>query len=154
MAHSFEPHDHTNCQAAVLRTVVETCEKNGLRLTPVRRRVLEILLETHQAQSAYDILDTLKQEGFGAAPPVAYRALDFLQTHGFAHKIETRNAYVACTAPGEHHDPAFLICRKCNTVAETEAAGHPAMPGFVTEQVVQEVEGICPNCLSETSQYL
>ncbi len=47
-------------------------------MTPVRRRVLEILLEKHRAMGAYDVLDRLAAEGFGNQPPVAYRALDFL----------------------------------------------------------------------------
>ena len=88
-------------------------------------------------------------------PPTAYRALDFLVTHGFAHKIERLNAFAACMHPGEHHTPAFLICRKCDAVAETRAelskdmlgkAAHDA--GFSIEQAVVEAIGLCPNCQS------
>jgi Fur family zinc uptake transcriptional regulator len=82
------------------------CAAEGLRLTPVRRKALELLLKEHRALGAYAILDRLRAAGFGSQPPVAYRALDFLTQHGFAHKIERLNAFIACAHPGEsHHSP-------------------------------------------------
>jgi Fur family zinc uptake transcriptional regulator len=72
------------------------CAAGGLRFTPVRRKVLEILLQDHRALGAYSILDRLREEGFGSQPPVAYRALDFLVANGLAHKIERLNAFIAC----------------------------------------------------------
>ena len=122
-------------------------------MTPVRRRVLEILLHEHRALGAYDILDKLRSEGLGSQPPVAYRALDFLVTHGFAHKIERLNAFVACAHPGEVHDPAFLICRKCDGVAEAQTksargqlGSSAKIAGFHIERAVLEAVGVCPNC--------
>ncbi|WP_420324510.1 Fur family transcriptional regulator [Mameliella sp.] len=150
----FEHHDHHHCIATSLRTVEEACKAQGLQFTPVRRRVLEILLDEHRAMGAYDVLDVLRKEGLGSQPPVAYRALDFLVANGFAHRIERLNAFVACTAPGERHAPCFLICRACSAVAETPgrrasdalraAAGEL---GFKVERVAIEAEGLCPACV-------
>ena len=119
----------------------------------MRRRVLEILLERHHALGAYDILDQLRQEGLGSQPPVAYRALDFLVSHGFAHKIERLNAFVACAHTGQDHVPAFLICRSCSKVAEAQATpdrGHLAQAareaGFTIERMIIEAVGLCPGC--------
>ena len=95
----FSSHDHTHCITDNMAQIEAHCAKEGLQLTPVRRRVLEILLHEHRALGAYDILDKLRSEGLGSQPPVAYRALDFLVTHGFAHKIERLNAFVACANP-------------------------------------------------------
>lgn len=149
----FDHHDHSACRSHGLQTVEAQCAAQGLNLTPVRRRVLEILLEDHRALGAYDILDRLRQEGLGSQPPVAYRALDFLTTHGFAHKIERLNAFTACTHPGQNHAPVFLICRICNSVAEGMAEPArgtldrvAAETGFKIERTVTEAEGICPNC--------
>ena len=137
------------------------CEAEGLRLTPVRRRVLEILLESHRALGAYDVLERLTAEGLGAHPPVAYRALEFLTEHGFAHKLERRNAFVACACPGEDarsaHRPAFLICRNCDAVAETDAAPvaralNAAASGFRIEAAAVEAEGLCPTCQSSSDE--
>ena len=129
------------------------CRAAKLQFTPVRRRVLEILLERHQAMGAYDILGKLAEEGLGSQPPVAYRALDFLVSNGFAHKIEHLNAFTACTHPGQDHTPMFLICRACNSVAEAAAhisrdtLGKTARAeGFAIEKAVIEAEGLCPNC--------
>ncbi len=150
---SFEPHDHTQCIASTLDAVGAQCVQQGLQFTPVRRRVLEILLQEHRAWGAYEILDRLREEGLGSQPPVAYRALDFLVKHAFAHKIERLNAFIACTHPGEDHAPAFMICRKCDAVAEAHAElntgqlGDAARAaGFQIEGSVIEAKGLCPKC--------
>lgn len=154
MSHSaFAPHDHARCVSATLSAAEDHCAAAGLRFTPVRRRVLEILIGEHRALGAYDILARLGAEGLGSQPPVVYRALDFLTGIGFVHRIEKMNAYVACTQPGPRHAPAFMICRSCDAVAETPASlGHGALDkaaaeaGFVIERAVMEAEGLCPDC--------
>lgn len=154
----FESHDHRHCIETALNTVEETCSSQGLQLTPIRRRVLEILLAEHRAMGAYDVLDHLRQEGRGAQPPVAYRALDFLVANGFVHRIERLNAFIACALPGERHAPCFLICRTCSAVAETPGRrasqvlrDAAAEIGFQVERVAIEAEGLCPSCASEAA---
>jgi len=150
----FRPHDHALCVEGALAAAEARCAEEGLRLTPVRRKVLELLLQEHRALGAYALLDLLKEAGFGSQPPVAYRALDFLTAHGFAHKIERLNAFVACSHPGAHHAPAFMICRLCDAVAEAHAAPAKGVlgaaakaAGFQIEKTVVEAEGVCPKCL-------
>jgi Fur family zinc uptake transcriptional regulator len=149
----FAHHDHETCIKQAVSAAGARCTSAGLKFTPVRKRVLEILLEEHRALGAYEVLDRLRKEGFGSQPPVAYRALDFLTKHGFVHKIERLNAFIACSHPDEQHTPAFLICHDCNSVAETEAdlsQGHlariAASTGFEIERAILEAEGLCPNC--------
>ena len=150
---AFAVHDHRQCRTATLVAVEQACADQGLRLTAARRRVLEILLEEHRALGAYDVLRRLTAEGATPQPPVAYRALDFLVEHGFAHRIERLNAYVACAAPAGQHPAAFLICRRCRAVAEVDAAtaalalGATAnSAGFAADHAMLEVEGLCPTC--------
>ena len=83
-----------------------------------------------------------------------YRALAFLIKQGLAHRIETRNAYVACV---QKHDEdrmvAFLVCDTCGTVGETST---PAMTEVVAALAkkarfrqatsVIEVTGTCAHC--------
>ncbi len=149
----FGRHDHASCIADGLAEAEARCAAKGLRLTPVRRKALEILLQEHRALGAYDMLDRLRAAGFGSQPPVAYRALDFLVAGGFAHKIECLNAFIACAHPGARHTPAFMICRTCEAVAEAQAApargslGKAARAsGFAIERTVVEAEGLCPAC--------
>ena len=118
----FEHHNHDACIADALARAEAHCASHGLKFTPVRRRTLEILLHEHRALGAYDLLDLLAQDGLGKQPPVAYRALDFLVSAGFAHKIERLNAYIACSHLGDDHSPAFLICRNCRIFPLSECS--------------------------------
>lgn len=150
---SFSDHKHTDCVITVLRTAEAICAERKLRMTPVRRRVLEILLEQHRAVGAYDVLERLRAEGLGSQPPVAYRALDFWVSAGLVHKIQNLNAFVACAHPADGHDPIFMICRGCGHVAESTASGKgsaaeraASAAGFRIEETVREIMGLCPSC--------
>ena len=150
----FDPHNHASCVAALLKAAEARCVAGGLQFTPVRRRVLEILLRGHRALGAYDILDELKRDGLGSQPPAVYRALDFLVREGLAHRIERINAYAACARPGGDHQPAFLICRDCGAVAETDSGfGQSRLgaaaeaSGFAIERIAVEALGLCPACV-------
>ena len=150
---AFAAHDHAHCAHDALVRAEALTAATGARLTPVRRRVLEILLEEHKALGAYDVLARLAQDGFGNQPPVAYRALEFLVDQGLAHRIQRLNAFTACTHMGEDHAPAFLICRSCHTVAEAAATParaalevEAAKAGFQVERTTIEALGLCPSC--------
>lgn len=152
-ATGFTPHDHTTCIAQGVEAAEAQCVEKGLKLTPVRRRVLEILLAEHRAMGAYEVLDVLRAEGLGSQPPVAYRALDFLVSNGFVHRIERLNAFIACSHSQDDHTPAFLICRDCTLVVETDSAlPRQALDtaaqdlGFTVERAAVEAEGLCPAC--------
>ena len=136
-----------------MKNIEEYCKEHSLKLTPVRRKVFELLLEEKRGLGAYRILDLLREAGFKSQPPVAYRALEFLVENGFAHKIGSQNSFVACTMPGEHHAPVFMICKKCDSVSEAPSSpsvsdlSHSLMEvGFEVEQTRIEAEGICSSC--------
>ena len=129
------------------------CQEKGLNFTPVRRKVLEILLQKNTAIGAYEILDLLREAGFKNQPPVAYRALEFLVQNGFAHKIEQLNSFIGCMHPGKDHSPAFMICRNCDSVSEEEALTRnfsvsqiASKAGFTVEKAVIEARGLCNSC--------
>lgn len=143
-------HDHGAC----LDRIEAAVAARSRPLTPIRRRVLEILTESHHALGAYDILGRLAADGAAAQPPVAYRALHWLQEAGFVHRVERLNAYVACCHPDGGHHAALLVCRNCRLVAEAPApdpAGAllgpaAAAAGFAVEDVTLEALGICAAC--------
>jgi len=150
---AFHSHDHITCAGDGLKRAEVLCADRGLRLTPVRRRTLEILLEGHRALGAYEVLERLAAEGFGHQPPVAYRALEFLVDSGLAHRVRRLNAFTACCQPGDAHAPVFLICRQCDAVAEaSERAIRDAVDetaagmGFEIERLNVEALGLCPAC--------
>ena len=147
-------HDHAQCISDALSAAASVCEHAGERLTPLRRRVLELVWSSHQPIGAYAVLDRLRQDGRSAAPPTVYRALEFLLEQGLVHRIESLNAFVGCAHPGDGHLVQFLICRKCGTAAEVEdrrvaeALGRSAAErGFALEARVVELSGLCEHCV-------
>jgi Fur family zinc uptake transcriptional regulator len=153
---AFRPHDHTECRGQALAAAKAACAARRLRLTPARAFVLETLLESHKAMTAYELLERLAAAGLGSQPPVVYRALDFLAANGFAHRIERLGAFVACTNGGAEHNAAFLVCRACRTVAETVMSrparglvAEASAAGFSVERIVVEAEGLCARCRTE-----
>lgn len=149
----FNSHDHNHCAIDGLARAEAILAERKLRLTPVRRETLQILLAEHRALGAYDVLERLASAGFGNQPPVAYRALEFLVEHGLAHKVRRLNAFAACMHPETDHAPVFLICRGCNALAETPAEpvraaldAAAAAIGFSIERTSIEALGLCPTC--------
>jgi len=153
MTRGPEPQDPVKCIADTISAAEQHCAAHGLRLTAVRRQVLEMLLREPVALGAYEILERLRQAGLNSQPPAAYRALDFLVSNGLAHKVERLNAFIACSYPGTAHSPAFMICRNCDAVAETSSHAvegtlleTASAAGFTIERTVVETEGLCSTC--------
>lgn len=89
------PHDHSRCVTHALTEAESICTRQGLRLTALRKRVLELVWHSHKPLGAYDILGVLSEEdGRRAAPPTVYRALDFLLENGLVHRIASLNAFI------------------------------------------------------------
>ncbi|MGB1876361.1 MAG: Fur family transcriptional regulator [Rhodospirillaceae bacterium] len=146
-------HDHGRCISGALKTAEDKSRSLGLRLTKTRRKVLEILWQSHKPLGAYDILDLLQENGRRPAPMVVYRALDFLIEAGLAHRLSSRNAFVGCSGPDDYHQAQFLICDQCGSAAELEARPiknaieeTATSAGFRVQHHVIEITGICPNC--------
>lgn len=150
---AFRQHDHGECVRSLMDAARDLCAKRELRLTPVREKVLELLLKSHAPLGAYVILSELAAAGFRAQPPVAYRALDFLVENGLVHRIEKINAFVACSQPREQHSPIFMICNDCQQVAETSVKPQSSSLdrtaraiGFNIQHTVVEAQGLCAQC--------
>src|SRR3990167_2037040 len=148
------PHDHSHCVNHALAEAESICTRQGLRLTTLRKRVLELVWGSHKPLGAYDILGVLSDEdGRRAAPPTVYRALDFLLENGLVHRISSLNAFVGCSPP-EHAPPGqFLICRSCHAAIEREQpaiseaiVASAAAVGFAVEGQTVEVVGLCAGC--------
>ena len=149
----FKKHNHDICYETAIQAFEKHCLENNLQCTPLRKKILEFLLKDHRPKGAYEILDLLRKEGLSSKPPIAYRVLDFLIEHGFAHKIHGLNSFIACSHPGDLHSPAFLICRKCERVAEIDdppsgfSFDKTSVFEFKVEQAFIEITGICNSCL-------
>jgi Fur family transcriptional regulator, zinc uptake regulator len=147
-------HDHDRCTADGIDHAERVCEQRSQKFTPIRRQVLQALLSSHRPLGAYEVIDELAKSMPRPAPITVYRALDFLMENGLVHRIESRNAYLACS---HDHDTAamvaFLICDRCGSVGEI-----PALPvaqglnaaaratGFAPKLSVVEITGTCAHC--------
>jgi len=146
-------HHHRHDAEGFVHAVVEACDKRELRLTPLRLAVLELVAASDKPVKAYDLLDRLKDDRAGAAPPTVYRALDFLLENGFIHKLESINAYVSCHHPEAEHQVPFLICDVCASAEElcdervARMLGDQAKErGFRARAQTLEVHGVCAQC--------
>ena len=125
----------------------------GERMTPARLRVLELLLAAGEPVKAYDLIARFGEDGQPAKPPTVYRALEFLERKGLAHRIASISAYVACTDDGEAaHAAAFLICDCCGATREVSGPDQGAMnaaataAGYAIARTTIEAHGRCAAC--------
>jgi Fur family zinc uptake transcriptional regulator len=148
-------HDHAGCgdRDHLMARAERVCAAAGDTLTPLRRRVLGLLIDAGGPSKAYDLMARVSEDGVPAKPPTVYRTLDFLMRHGLAHRIESLNAWVACGHAHEHGTSAFMICRECGASREMavsavasalqQAAGSA---GFVPDTTIIELTGLCAGC--------
>lgn len=131
---------------------------SNIKLTPSRQALLDILCAEGKPLGAYDLIDRMAQRtGKRPAPISVYRVLDFLVENGLAHRLSSRNAFLACAHQHTKSEPlAFLICDQCGGVSEqTSAALGSAMTALASEtsfkrrtQVI-ELTGLCASCSSQ-----
>lgn len=129
------------------------CRRRGERLTPIRRKVLELLLTSGKATKAYTLLDEMRKVHAGSAPPTVYRALDFLLAMGLVHRVESINAFAACHDLTHCHHGMLLVCQRCGAVQELH---EPAIERALLDKIADsgyrlatdaaELKGVCPAC--------
>ena len=121
-------HDHADCVAEAILTAELLCRDRGLRFTAIRRRVLELVWDSHKPIGAYDILEILGKESSSAAPPTVYRALEFLIEAGLVHRLDSLNAFIGCPDPASRHAGGIsqpcARCSKSRDFARTVEQSH------------------------------
>lgn len=148
------PHDHGACVHDALAKAQAICLTRGVKLTPLRGQVLEIVWRSHKPAGAYEVLDELQKTHKAARPPTVYRALEFLEAEGLIHRIESQNAYLGCIEAGAPHSSQFLICHGCGAAEEIADAALDAAiaaaasrTGFRAERKTVEISGLCARCI-------
>jgi Fur family zinc uptake transcriptional regulator len=156
-------HDHAVARdaAAVVARARIFCAGHRLKLTPSRAHVLESLAESAIPLGAYDLIECLAAKGYSRpAPPIIYRALEFLTANGFVHRIESKNAYLACDHI--HHTAhdviVFMLCEHCGLAQEASGdvlsaglADVSKEAGFTPRAQVIELAGLCSACKLKTN---
>lgn len=139
-------------RAALVRAEVR-CLAAGERWTEPRRRTFELLVEAGRPVKAYDLVASYGPGRRPTKPPTVYRALDFLIGLGLVHKVETRNAFIACPRPdAARHAANFLICEVCGRADELDLGMREPIEAiaqrlaFRLDRVVIEARGVCAAC--------
>lgn len=138
---------------SLLKTYDTYCKEAGLRASEPRRYVLEIIAGADKPATAYEILDALGKKIKSPKPPTVYRALESLSEHGFIHRIESLNAYIACGEGHRHQGSQFMICDSCGHVEEIHLCSVPdslqkqaAAKDFTIKYWNVELHGQCAQC--------
>lgn len=150
-------HDHSACVRQSMDRARGRFEERGERLTSLREAVFRVLAESHEALGAYDIIEKMRARGRRIAPISMYRVLDVLCQAGLVHRIESRNAFVACHGSGCEERPVlFLVCERCGRVAEAADGGLGEMvkklarsADFRPKDSVLELSGLCSDCADQ-----
>jgi len=144
---------HSDCIAKALHQAEEICADRGLRFTDLRRKVLELVWQSHGPIKAYDILGKLDHRIGAIKPPTVYRALEFLTENGLVHKVNSLNAFVGCSHPLKHRECYFLICTDCGEAKEccnpdiVDAISKTSRQNeFLAERITLEITGECSDC--------
>ena len=128
-------------------------------LTKNQSLVLDVLIKAGQPSGAYDLLDQLRQHGF-KAPLQVYRALEQLIGLGLVHRLESLNAFIACSHMSCQTSgaTAFVICDRCETVKEICDDSVSGFLASITKKTKMkasksniELHGLCNDCTNKST---
>ena len=123
-------------------------------LTKNQRIIFDLIDKSPEPLKAYSILHNVQKKGI-KAPLQVYRALDKLVEIGKIHKIESRNAFIACqnSSCQVAKATAFSICEMCEKVTEISSTGlSKYLTGFKDKEGMKyskynlEFFGLCKKC--------
>jgi len=139
------------------------CLNNGSKLTKKRKAILQRLLQSKQALTAYQLADYCRDELGESMPPMSvYRILDFLEGEQLVHKLKLANRFVACVhiaCDHRHEVSQFLICEQCYRVSEITVK-EPTLralrdkvnqAGFKLVSPQLELNCVCDDCANKSA---
>ena len=116
--------------------------------------IFNLIHKSSEPLKAYTILFNVQKKGI-KAPPQVYRALDKLVEIGKIHKIESKNAFVACRNSDCEISKAtaFSICESCEVVDEISdvklskyLSSYNHKKGMKFKRFNLEFFGLCQKC--------
>jgi Fur family zinc uptake transcriptional regulator len=128
--------------------------RQSVRLTSLRRAILEILIAADCPVKAYDIIEYMRDKGKRVTPATIYRTLDFLLQNGLVHRVHSLNAYIPCTAEHSNHVLLMFICSECQRATEiNDQTLYASMQSRLKELGISlhdsriEIQGTCKECM-------
>ena len=133
-------------------TVRERLHDRGLRWTPQRRVLIDVLSRSDGHVTGADLIERCREVDPTTIPSTVYRTLDVLEELGIvrhAHGIDGREEYHVLPAADHGH----LHCTRCRATWEIDAAEAAALVSVLCEQRGFEVDlshlsisGLCAGC--------
>jgi len=130
---------------------LETLKRNGLKLTPQRRLIVDIIHGAHEHISAEEIIDIVQRRMPGVNKSTIYRTLEILEQAGSIYKSESNDRFIYHHAEEGHHH--HLVCTGCGkTVQCSEDVFDPTARslvkhyGFSADFKHVVVNGLCDSC--------
>ncbi|MCZ2329018.1 Fur family transcriptional regulator [Bartonella sp. F02] len=129
------------------------------KLTRNQMLVLDILKNSQGPLSAYAILNRLREEGL-RSPLQVYRALEKLIQLKCVHRLESVNAFMACSYPNhcQHELTTFAICDNCGKVNEIQNKKIVHDIRKITQNIdfqsyksTIEIRGTCKECFIKSN---
>ncbi|MEM0928264.1 MAG: hypothetical protein AAGI89_03125 [Pseudomonadota bacterium] len=117
------------------------------------RMVLSCLQESQAPMKAYELLESLRNEGINA-PMTVYRALSRLASSGHVRKIESLNAYFAVPEDGRGNFGAFFLCDGCDAIAFRQLSAEDLQRLVPDMDVVDAAIEIRTKCVSSLGPLL
>jgi len=138
-----------------LAHAADTLHHNGLRLTRLKRAVLQQFIDGGCAFTAEEIGDRM---GLGGDRSALYRCLASLEHVGILTHLYLNDdcrRYDLADGFGAHHH--HLVCTECAAVERLDgclldgaAAGRLANTGFLVHDHQLVLRGLCPECRRRT----
>lgn len=130
-----------------------------LKITHLRKEVLDIFLSSKKPLSAYEVLNKLKKSRPNAEPPTVYRVIEYFVQKEIIHRIETGNKYVFCSHLenfNAHPQGILFLCEKCGSSYEIIdddflkfIKKFSKIHQLSINELLVEMKGICQKCLLE-----
>jgi len=126
-------------------------------LSKNQRIIFDIIDKSPEPMKAYSILFNVQKKGI-KAPLQVYRALDKLVEIGKIHKIESRNAFIACqnSSCQVSKATAFSICESCEKVTEINNSSLSKYLSSIKDRAGMkyskynlEFFGLCKKCITK-----
>ncbi len=130
---------------------LETIKENGLRLTPQRRLIAEIIHSAPAHLRAEDIITQVQKKMPRVNKSTIYRTLDLLENSGCVVKSEAQDHFIYHHAEEGHHH--HLVCRRCGKTLECAESVFAPIERAIAKQYAFSVDfkhlviaGLCADC--------
>ena len=101
---------------AITMSCLKTLKEKGLKLTPQRRMIVDIIHDEGDHLTAEDIIHSMQTKMPGVNKSTIYRTLDLLEQNGCVIKSESEDHFIYHHAEEGHHH--HLVCHKCGETIE------------------------------------